>query len=56
MLPCYARRKVAIGTRCVSGEELEKGLNARLHPGSLPNPRGERDAHGKLVPIFLMTA
>jgi hypothetical protein len=45
MLPCYVRHKVAIGRRCVSGEGLEKSLNARLRPGSLTNPRGERDAH-----------
>ena len=26
MLACYARHKVAIGTRCVSGEGLRKSL------------------------------
>jgi len=51
MLPCCARHKVAIGIRCVSGEGLEKGLNTSLRPGSLTDPRGERDAHGKLVSI-----
>lgn len=53
MLPCYARHKVAIGTRCVSGEGLEKSFNARLRPASLTKPRGERrDAHGKLESFF----
>ena len=36
MLLCYARRKVAIGTRCVSGDGLEKSLNTRL-----PIPEGK---------------
>jgi len=56
MLPCYARHKITIGTRCVSGEGLAKSLNAHAPWSVLTDPIGERDAHGKLDSNFLMTA
>ena len=52
MLLCYAQHKVAIGTRCISGEGLEKSLNAHLRPGSLTNPRGRGMRMGNLIQNF----
>jgi len=56
MLPCYALHQVAIGRRCVSGEGLEKSLNARLRLARLSIPEGRGMRVENLIPIFLMTA